>query len=508
MLYCYAKAFAPSSTILLPRSAVEALLRCDSVCPTNTGCPDGSCFLKLVTIVFFLILSVIFLASASYAEPNAPLVLHHVTLIDGTGRAPQTDQTVVINGGRIAAVSPASLAKFDEAARVVDCRGKFLIPGLWDMHVHIAGVSADPSWSKDVLLPLLLANGIAGVRDMGGDLNALLSWKRDVESGKLLGPHIIAAGPWLSGGGRKTPEQFPVHNADEARAAVRELKQRGADFIKVLTMPSREAFFAVADEAKKQNISFVGHLPLEVTAAEASDVGMHSIEHLYYSTFALSVSAKQDSLRPEFISAQKKRDAGAADNVLTEAIGSFSPKLAAELWNKMKTNKTWLCPTLEGIYAAGHPSAVPQDKGTLKFVPDPVLKSWSSGTASDPSTLARIQALAKLSENDWKLTHEMHAAGVSLLVGSDSLDENVIPGFSLHLELAQLVKAGFTPLEAIHAATAQAAEFLGNTKDFGAIEPGKVADLVLLEASPAEDISNTARFLRSFAGASCSIVRH
>jgi len=445
---------------------------------------------KLIAKVFFLIL---FGTLAALAGTTVPLVLQHVAIIDGTDAAPRSDQTVVIRGGQITATGPASQIKFEKSARVVDGHGKFLIPGLWDMHVHIAGVSADPSWSKDVLLPLLLANGITGVRDMGGDLETLLSWKRDIESGKFLGPHIVAAGPWLAGRGRKTPEQFPVANADEARAAVRELKQRGADFIKILTLPSREAFFAVADEARKQGISFVGHLPLDVDAAEASDAGMHSIEHFYYSDFALSLSAQEKTLRPQLLAAEKKRDFTASASLRSEAVASFSSEKADALWNKLKTNKTWVTPTLEEIYAAGHPAAVPLDKKSLTFIPEPVLKSWRGGAADDPASSARVNALAKLAENDWKLTGEMHAAGVSLLAGSDSLDEGVIPGFSLHLELAQLVKAGFTPMEAIHCATAGAAEFLGRTKDFGTIETGKFADLVLLDANPAEDIANTRR---------------
>ncbi|HKV62043.1 MAG TPA: amidohydrolase family protein [Candidatus Acidoferrum sp.] len=438
----------------------------------------------LAKVLFLLLSSPLGVRSAT----TVPLVLQHVTIIDGMGRAPRPDQTVEIADGRIRTLGPAGQIKFDKTAHVIDGRGKFLIPGLWDMHVHIA---ADPSWSKEVLLPLLLANGITGVRDMGGDLDTLLSWKRDIESGKLLGPHIVAAGPWLAGRGRKTPEQFPVANSDEARGAVRELKQRGADFIKVLTLPSRDAFFAVADEAHQQGISFVGHLPLDVNAAEASDAGMHSIEHLYYSDFALCVSAKEETLRPQLIAAEKKRDATGSANLRSQAIASFNVEKATALWNKLKTNKTWVTPTLEGIYAAGHPAAVPIDKASLSFVPGPILKSWRAGVDVDPASTARVNSLAKLAENDWKLTGEMHAGGVFLLVGSDSLDEGVIPGFSLHLELVQLVKAGFTPMEAIHSATVGAAEFLGDAKDLGTIETGKRADLVLLDANPAEDIANT-----------------
>jgi imidazolonepropionase-like amidohydrolase len=193
--------------------------------------------------------------SVSLGIEDVTLVLQHVSIIDGTGRALQPDQTVVIVGSRIAAIGPVARVKFDKTANVIDAHGKFLIPGLWDMHVHLAGVSADPAWSKDVLLPLLLANGITGVRDMGGDLNALLSWKRDIESGELLGPHIIASGPWLAGRGRKTPEQYPVANAEEARAAVRDLKQ--AQFL------GREKDFGTVEAGKTADLVLLDANPLE-----------------------------------------------------------------------------------------------------------------------------------------------------------------------------------------------------------------------------------------------------
>jgi len=166
---------------------------------------------KLIAKVFFLIL---FGTLAALAGTTVPLVLQHVAIIDGTDAAPRSDQTVVIRGGQITATGPASQIKFEKSARVIDGHGKFLIPGLWDMHVHIAGVSADPSWSKDVLLPLLLANGITGVRDMGGDLETLLSWKRDIESGKFLGPtsSLRAPGSQVVAGKRRSsfPWQTPT----------------------------------------------------------------------------------------------------------------------------------------------------------------------------------------------------------------------------------------------------------------------------------------------------------
>jgi imidazolonepropionase-like amidohydrolase len=446
---------------------------------------------NLLARLFFLVLAS---PSVLFASQDVPLVLEHVTVIDGAGRAPQPDRTVVIAGNRIAAIGPAGRTKFDKSARVIDARGKFLIPGLWDMHVHLAGVSADPSWSKDVLLPLLLANGITGVRDMGGDLDVLLSWKRDIDSGKFPGPHIFASGPWLAGRGRKTPEQVPVRNADEARAAVRDLKQRGADFIKVISMPSREAFFAVAEEAGKQNISFAGHLPFEVGAAEASNAGMRSIEHFLYSGFALSFSSKEEELRKRLVEAEAKGDSAAWEAIAHEADLTYSTEKAAALFQTLKKNGTWVTPTIASLDITSHPEAWKLDDPNLDFIPPPLAKQWRS-SLGDEQMKKRAAWLGRQAVNDWKLAGELHRGGIPLLVGSDSLDPFVFPGDSLHRELRELVEAGFTPLEAIEAATRGAAQFLGREKDWGTVEAGKTADLVLLDRNPLENIANTRKIL-------------
>lgn len=446
--------------------------------------------MKSRKILLPLLLAFLVVASFSSAEPSSPLAITHVTLIDGTGRPPQSDQTVLIEAGRITAVGAAATIKVPKSARTVDASGKFLLPGFWDMHVHIAGINADPSWSKQVLLPLLLANGITGVRDMGGDLDALLSWQRDIESGALLAPHIVGPGPFLAASGRKTPEQYPVHNAEEARAAVDDLKKRGANFIKIISMPSRDAFFAVADESKKQNIPFVGHLPFEIGAIEASDAGMRSIEHFLYSAFALSFSSKEADLRPRLVQAEKNGDSAAWEQIAHEADATYSPEKAAALIQTLKKNGTWVTPTLTSLDITSHPENWKTDDPLLAFVPPAMARQWRD-SFDDAKMQQRAAWLGRQASNDWKLTGELHRAGVPLLLGSDSLDPFVFPGDSFHHELAQLVRAGFTPMEALQAATRGAAQFLGREKDFGTVESGHAADLVLLSANPVENIANT-----------------
>jgi imidazolonepropionase-like amidohydrolase len=427
-------------------------------------------------IFLSLLLALLVVTSFSSAEPSPPLAITHVTVIDATGRSPQPDQTVLIEAGRITAVGATATIKVPKTARTIDASGKFLLPGFWDMHVHLAGINADPPWSKQVLLPLLLASGITGIRDMGGDLDALLSWQRDIESGALLGPRIVVAGPFLAASGKKTPEQYPVHNVEEARAAVDELKKRGANFIKIISMPSRDAFFAVADESKKQTISFVGHLPFEIGVIEASDAGMRSIEHLLYSAFALSFSSKETELRPRLVLAEKNGDAAAWEQIAHEADATYSPEKAAAL--------------ILTLDITSHPGNWKTDDPLLAFVPPAMAKQWRD-SFDDAQMKQRAAWLGRQASNDWKLTGELHRAGVPILVGSDSLDPFVFPGDSFHHELAELVRAGFTPMDALQAATRGAALFLGREKEFGTVETGHVADLVLLTANPVENVANT-----------------
>jgi len=446
--------------------------------------------LLIRTVVSRLLLAVVLLPSFLAAGPSSQLAIIHVTVVDATGRAPQPDQTVLISGDRIAFIHAFATAKIPKEVRTIDASGKFLVPGFWDMHVHIAGLNADPAWSKQVLLPLLLANGITGVRDMGGDLSALLAWQRWIESGELIGPHIVAAGPFIAASGDKTPEQYPVANADQARAAVDDLTKRGANFIKIISLPSRDAFFALADECKKQNMRFVGHLPFEIGAAEASTAGMHSIEHFLYSAFALSFSSKEAELRPRLVEAEKKGDSAAWEQIAHEADATYDPTKAASVIATLKKNGTWVTPTLASLDITSHPENWQADNPLLAFVPPALAKQWRNSLDSE-GMKKRAAWLGRQASNDWKLTAELHRAGVPLLVGSDSLDPFVFPGDSLHHELAQFVRAGFTNMEALQAATLGAARFLGREKDYGTIEPGRIADLVLLSANPVERIENT-----------------
>ena len=434
---------------------------------------------------------------AGPTEKSSALVLAHVTVIDVSGGPAGADQTVVISGDTITAVANSGSIRIPKGARVVDARGKFLIPGLWDMHTHIAGISAKSSWAKQVLLPLLVANGITGIRDMGGDLDALKEWRKEIASGALLGPRIVAAGPMLLPPHRSAAPapsdaaELRVGTAEEARTAVANLKERGADFVKIIEV-SRDAYFAIAGESKKDGISFAGHIPTDVNAIEASGAGQKSIEHIIYSSLAFDCSSQEQELRQRAAEASRKREGQSVATITDEANQTFSSEKAAELWQTFKRNGTWVTPTLFSIYANAHHLEDSPSDPHLAFLPATLRKEWTplqNPTQDDRETAAWWQ---RQFANDRKLTGEMHRAGVRLLAGSDSLDRYVFVGSSLHQELQMLVTAGLTPLDALRAATRNPADFLGR-KDLGAIAAGNRADLVLLDADPAVDIANTQR---------------
>lgn len=210
---------------------------------------------------------------------NSTLTIANVTIIDTTGGPPQLHRTVTVRKGIIDDIRDSTLPKHKERGVEVNGTGKYLIPGLWDMHVHMVFGDWFPR-GKEVTLPLFIANGITGVRDMGGELDVLQQWRKEISAGTLLGPRIVMSGPMLDGPKPRFSSSIAITTPEDGRRAVDDLKQRGADFIKLQSLIPRDAVFAIADEAKKLGITFVGHVPDSVRASEMSNAGQKSFEHL------------------------------------------------------------------------------------------------------------------------------------------------------------------------------------------------------------------------------------
>jgi imidazolonepropionase-like amidohydrolase len=425
------------------------------------------------------------------------LAIKQVTVIDATGGAARPDSTVVIVGDRITAVGPAKTTKIPANAQVVDGTGKFLIPGLWDMHVHGAA-DARSVWTYS----LFLANGVVGVREMFGPPDAR-GWRAQQAGAGKAGPHVFLASPIVDGPNPQWPTSIIAADEGQGRAAVAEQQQRGADFIKVYSRLPREAYFAIADEARKRGIPFAGHVPESVTAAEASDAGQRSIEHL--GGVIVGCSSEEKSILPELrnlravlrdpaASMSEKMAAGPRELMLeARSRATYDEALAQSLFARFVKNNTWQCPTLTVLRAQlDNPQRLNDPRA--KYLGKDVRAFWERGFYGGLPPQVR-PALIESATRDFaeynKIVGGMYRAGVRLLAGTDALNPECFPGFGIHDELALLVDAGLSPLAALQTATLNAAQFIGQLALRGTIEPGKAADLILLDNDPLADIHNT-----------------
>jgi imidazolonepropionase-like amidohydrolase len=421
-------------------------------------------------------------AAQSEPKPPAQVAITQVTVIDATGAPARPDMTVVISRDRITDLGKAGRVVIPPKARRVDGKGKFLIPGLWDMHVH--------AFDRRMFFPLFLANGVTGVRDMFDPYMQFKEWRKEITAGKYLGPHLVGAGPLVDGPNPFWPGSLVARDAAEGRKAVGTIKRRGADFVKVYSKLPRAAYFAIAAEARKQGIPFAGHVPEAVSAAEASDAGQKSMEHLY--GIALACSTHEKELRHDLVGALAKPDNQAVRFAMIRANArageSYDAKKAAALFARFAKNGTWQCPTLPVLRSLA-------SLGDKDFTSDPRVKYVSPfirqalwGRKFPADVLGNNRRVFRRA---LRLVGAMHKAGVGILAGTDTPNPYCFPGFSLHDELALLVQAGLTPMEALQCATRNPAKFLGKSATLGTVEKGKLADLVLLDANPLEDIRNT-----------------
>ena len=431
-----------------------------------------------------LLLAALFLAAPLGAQqkplPDDLLVLSDVTVVDVRSGTLQPNQTVVLERNHISSIGPSKSAKYPRNTATLNCKGLFLIPGLWDMHVHLVFGDWFPG-AQDISLPLFVANGITGVRDMGSELDVVQNWRNEIEARRQIGPRIFTAGPMLDGPKPRFPSSIAISTPEDGRRAVADLKRRGADFIKLQSLIPRDAVFAVADEAKKQEIPFEGHVPDSVRASEMSAAGMKSFEHLI-GIFEGSSPAEDDFLK--------------GNKTETRFLATYDPERASALAALLAKNQTWQCPTL--VWERGGNLLDVSDfakDARAKYVPaswkEKTWKRFTDEITKDYAT-ADLATRRKFVEKELEVVQLMHKAGVPFLAGTDTPPGvYIFPGFSLHEELQRFVAAGFTPLEALQTATINPARFFGMEDQLGTVETGKLADLVLLTANPLVDITNT-----------------
>ena len=410
------------------------------------------------------------------AQPAARLLaIRNVTVIPGNGAPPIHNRTVLIRDESIAAVGPTAETVIPAGARVIDGSNKFLLPGFIDLHAHVSKTRASS-------LGLFVANGVTTIRDMGGDHDELLRWRKEVRSGKRIGPRMLIAGPYLEAASniermRKDPPEeriepfertrIPVASPAEARRIVAELASRELDFLKIRTVQDRETYVALNEAANAHGIPLVGHvtnIPPEVVLAAGQD----GVDHFFYPS--TNSTNREDRLA---------------------------------LWRKFAERRVPIVPTLVTLFEAIFPEterlrAVTEDhEGKIdsrrKYLSRYLVLDWREQVteANDQRRKAVRQLWDEVIRRDLR---DMHEAGMDVLVGSDVAVLNIFPGFSLHDEMALFVsELGMTPAEVLDRATSRSARYLALADSIGTVERGKIADLVLLDANPLQDIRNTKR---------------
>ena len=446
------------------------------------------------------------------------IVIDRVAVVDVETGQVRMDQSVHIAGDRIVGISPSG-AEPHATASVVDGQDGYLIPGLWDMHVH----GLQPSrWDWGSLL--MVANGVTGMRNPATTrpLADIATIRSDVAAGRVIGPRFIAAGPLIDGLPPIFGDEFPtVGSPEEMRALIASFHEQGADFIKIYTRLDRESFYAAIDEAGKRGLPVAGHVPLSVTVAEASDAGMKSVEHSYRHRMAcVPAETEIRSMLTEQIRAQADEDWSRYVEIeeSTWQLGlDYSSDKTVALGERLARNGTWFVPTAVEMRSRFRPEHISEESfdelfsdARLEYFPPATVTAWRdqlchergylwgrANYSGDPEKVGTQIADDREREvaNRLRMTGDLHAAGAGICAGTDASFNFplVMMGFSLHEELELMVQSGLTSLQALQTATLNPARFLDATDRLGTIAEGKVADLVLLDANPLEDIRNTTR---------------
>jgi imidazolonepropionase-like amidohydrolase len=436
----------------------------------------------------------LFSAACSAADaPQPDLAITGVDVIDVEAGTVLPDRTIAITDGRITGVhESADVAQV--VTRVIDGEGRYLIPGLWDMHVHIRGGSELADANRR-LLPLYLANGVTTVRDAGGDLaDSVIVWRDRIATGEMTGPRILTAGPKLDGPTGGWDGSIRLASPDEVPAAFDSLEVLGVDYVKLYdgSMPG-DVFLAAIDEARRRDLIITGHMPYTVGFRDAIAHGLNASEHLYY--VFKGTAANEDSVTRA--TAQPANGEGALGfwNALALMRPLYDQARAQETYRLMAEAGTAVLPTLHVMRTLTYITETDHTQDPERRYLDPAFEATYQGRirGAERSSPEARRERQLLNDRFIRMVPDMHAAGVTIIAGSDAGASNsyVYPGTSLHAELGELVAAGLVPADALRAATLDAATFMHLGDEYGRVLEGYRADLLLLTANPLEDIANT-----------------
>ncbi|MEP0987929.1 amidohydrolase family protein [Ekhidna sp.] len=411
------------------------------------------------------------------------------------------NQTVIIKNGIIHQITPSLKLQLSDKNTIINGTGKFMIPGLWDAHVHFSYIEEMASSMPD----LFLAFGVTSVRDTGGDITFVNQWKEKSLANPTDAPRVMVAGPLLDGmpnvydgsDPSRPPLSVGLGSVTDVVDKINELDSLGVDFLKAYEMLSPEQFATVMILAKEKGLKVTGHVPLSMDVMSASNAGLNSMEHLR--NLELSCASNADELleqRRRLLASGKGDRGGVLRSRIHQAqreiaVKNYDPNKAKEVLNVLAKNQTWQIPTL--ALSTGFTERYWADSSwqeSFNYLPASIEQQW----------LTNINELSKRKltpfneqYSDWliNMVGQVHEAGIDIMAGTDCPIFFLTPGRSLHQELAILVEAGLSPLDAIKAATLNPAKYFGMENKLGSIQENQWADLVILDANPLDDIHNT-----------------
>ena len=453
--------------------------------------------------LFYSFLILAFLLASSLISASQRVIIKNVNLIDAASPF-RENMTVVLQGGviRLIEKSSSKIINIKKTDNIIEAEGKFLIPGLWDAHVHLTFI---PELDYKTAYDLFLSNGITSIRDTGGVLSKLKPAIDYANENPDTTPRLFYSGPLIDGNLRvykgKEPG-FPelsigVHEKTDIESIVNALVEQGVTFLKTYEMLSAKSFFELLEIAKQKNLRVTSHIPLSIDLMEAIDAGLDGMQHIRNLDLACAKNAEEILVHRQKLLRNLESLPGSALRAKIHqsqrfvAIRNVDEEQCNKIIKHLAANKVFQTPTLT-INTVGSKRYFADSKwrDTYKFLPSKVYKNWQI----DSINLAK----KPVSENDkifadWsmKIVGLFNKSGVKIIAGTDTPIGFLTPGYSLHKELELLVEAGLTPLQALRSATITPAEFFNLENKIGTIDTGKYADLVILNANPLVSIKNT-----------------
>jgi imidazolonepropionase-like amidohydrolase len=443
-------------------------------------------------VYLFLIMGMLQTGHAQMAGRKYSLVVTNASIVDIAAGKIIKGRLLAISGDTIVAVDDTKKAGSYKADRIVDAMGKYVMPGLWDMHVHFRGGDSTIEGNK-ALLSLFLAYGVTTVRECGGDITpSVIEWRTQTAQHRLDGPRIFTSGPKLDGPGAAWAGSIPVVTPEQVTHALDSLQSIPSDFVKIYDSKiSGDAYLEIVRQAHQRGLKVTGHMPFTVELKETAELGMNGSEHLYYVFKACS--SREDSITD--LIRQKEHTASPIGlfGALPALYNTFDSVKAEKLFHYLAERKFSITPTLFISRTLATVTETDHSHDSLLAYIDPKIQATYAGRvrgARRQSEQARAftqkyQALCT------SLVPKMYAAGVNIVAGSDCGASNsyVYPGSSIHEEIKLLAASGLTPAQALTTATANGSKFFGLQEFYGSLQKGKCSDLIVLESNPLEDIN-------------------